>query len=143
MNASYMDFPRVIAAVKKQVTDVLASNPVSIDQFNKLVWSGSRGNKQASAPEEEQELTTDPEPVNKLRTKLKQETLDLFKQERLAYIIEGSWFKQPRAPKGKQTTFTYFRLSDNKQDLLSGTSTSNANIPELTVVGNAILIFSL
>ncbi len=154
MNASYMDFPRVIAAVKKQISDVLASNPTSIDQFNKgmvyrvvlvltagrvVVWSGTRGVKQPTAAEEEEERSNDPEPVNKLRAKIKQEMFELIKEQRLSFLFEGNWFKIPSKAKAKQTSFIYLKISDNKQEILCGTSATNTTVPELSVAGESVM----
>lgn len=36
MKASYMEFPKVLAAVRKQISDVLAQNPSSIDMFHRV-----------------------------------------------------------------------------------------------------------
>ncbi len=48
MNASYMDFPKVIAAVRKQISDVLAQNPSTIEMFHRVAsW------KQTGLHEEE------------------------------------------------------------------------------------------
>jgi len=129
MNASYMDFPKVIAAVKKQIGEVLATNPSSLDQFNKVILSGVLSTNQIQIVEYNNE---EPEPVRKFRTKIKQEMTEFFKQQRLSFLLDGAWFKSPKS-KGKQTSFIYFRLAENKQDFLSGTSnTVGTGVPELT-----------
>lgn len=134
MNASYMDFPKVIAAVKKRVTEVLQTNPSSIEIFNKSVNLSHNARQQHDTVEED-EAVTDIESIAKLRNKIKVDIADTFKQQRLLALCEGSWFKVPTIPsqskvKGKQDTFIYLKLADNKQDFITATSTSNTSPPD-------------
>jgi len=130
MNASYMDFPRVIAAVKKQIGDVLITNPTSVDQFNRAAtWSGAR--KQPTQAIEEEE-TSEPEAVKVLRSKLKQEILQLIKEQRKAFLFRGAWFKVYK-PKSKQQQFAYCRVTETQpHEVLFGLFALNDKLPQLS-----------
>jgi len=124
MNASYMDFPKVIAAVKKQISDVLAGNPSSIEQFNRAaLWTGPK--QQTQQPEEE---THEPEPVKALRSQMRAELLDVVKQQKVTFLQQGNWFKVYK-PKNKQPPFMYFKLQENCQDLSWGFSQTSDQLP--------------
>lgn len=116
MNASYMDFPKVIAAVHKQIVEVIDARPLSIDQYHfMLCYKGLPVAIEDPTMEE-------PESVKKLRTVVKKEILELIKQQKLAYLTDGCVFKvlkgQPKE-KGKNVgpQFLYAKVSDNHQEL--------------------------
>jgi len=128
MNASYMDFPRVIAAVKKLVSDVIASNPASLDQFNRAaLWSGPKQPLAQKSAEEEEE-TAEPEPIKKLKAQIKQEMLDLVKQQKVSFLLQGAWFKVYK-PKAKQPPFVYCKLADNQSEFYLGASANADTVP--------------
>lgn len=119
MNASYMDFPKVIAAVHKQIVEVMDARPLSLEQFHNLlcnkgrplVGEGSASNDEVVA-------------ITKLRTVVRKETLDMVKHQRLAYLVDGCCFRMLRGLKEKSgrnllmQQFLYAKVSDNHQDLL-------------------------
>jgi len=116
MNASYMDFPRVIAAVKKQIADVLAANPSSIDQFNRAAtWKGPKQQNQV----QEEDETTEPEPVKKLRSQLRIDLMEMIRSKKLNALIKGAYFRVYK-PKPKQPSFIYFRIQENLQEFVYG-----------------------
>jgi hypothetical protein len=59
MNASYMDFPKVIAAVKKQIESLLDVNPVSLDTFTRAL--SKEGGMQQIGQEGEDDDTEHPQ----------------------------------------------------------------------------------
>ena len=138
MNASYMDFPKVIAAVRKRISDVINTNPLTIDQFQKAVTiigatHNRKVNKDNNSDEDSLQTNNNNETINKLRDKIKNETQEIMKQQRNSILIEGMWFKSPKSTnKSKQFTFTYLKLMDNKQEFIIGTST-NTNQSESTM----------
>jgi len=124
MNAGYMDFPKVIAAVKKQISDVLATNPASIEQFNRqALWTGPK--QQVPEPQEE---TPEPEPVKSLKAQIKAEFLDIVKQQKVSFLQQGNWFKVYK-PKNKQPPFMYFKLQENCQDMNWGFTQTGEQFP--------------
>jgi hypothetical protein len=59
MNASYMEFPKVIAAVKKQIESLLDLNPVSLDTFTRAL--SKEGGMQQISQEGEDDDTEHPQ----------------------------------------------------------------------------------
>lgn len=118
MNASYMDFPKVIAAVHKQIVEVMDSRPFSIENFHTMLcYKGLPTNY------DEQNNNEEPESVKKLKMVVKKEILELIKQQKLAYLTDGCVFKvlkgqQPKE-KGKNVgqQYLFAKVSDNHQEL--------------------------
>lgn len=118
MNASYMDWSNVIAAVRKQISDVLAQNPATIEMFHRVAsW------KQTGLHEEEDtavEAGDQPDPLNKIRTKVRKNMTDLVKNQKLGYLREGCSFKAyGQKQKGNKNAqqYVFLRLHDSMQHL--------------------------
>lgn len=126
MNASYMDFPRVISAVRKQMGDVFVKNPITLDQFERAATGF--GKKQADVHDDDEALPNAPLPVKQLRAHLKQEILGLVKKQRISYLVEGAFFKVYK-PKGKQHSYLYLKLSPNLQEFFYAAAPSLDSIP--------------
>eukprot|EP01113_Clastostelium_recurvatum_P031692 TRINITY_DN3983_c0_g1_i2.p1 TRINITY_DN3983_c0_g1~~TRINITY_DN3983_c0_g1_i2.p1 ORF type:complete len:737 (-),score=209.05 TRINITY_DN3983_c0_g1_i2:84-2294(-) len=126
MNASYMDFPRVIAAVKKQIAEVLAASPLSLDQFHSAACSKGRG----TIGEDEADAG-EPESIKRLRSHVKKEILDLIKTQKLAYLQDGQFFKYLRPSQSKDkksgTAFVFMKLVD--QDLMYAAVSDSSEKP--------------
>lgn len=113
MNASYMDFPRVIAAVKKQMGDALNANYPTIEQLNRgVTFAGPRGRSQSTALNEEEEIA-EPEPYKQLRAEVKAEIMRLVKEQKKGWLQQGCCFRIYK-PKAKQLPYIYCKLVDNQ-----------------------------
>lgn len=128
MDASYMDFPKVIAAVKTKLSEAISSNPSSLEQFNRAAtWKGT---KQPMKTVET--IAIEVEDVRALRSQIRAETTKLVKQQKLSYLMDGAWFKEHK-PKNKQHSYLYCKLSENQKELTYGLVSDNQLVPtELT-----------
>ncbi|KAL6072968.1 ELMO domain-containing protein 1 [Balamuthia mandrillaris] len=138
MNASYMDFPKVMAAVRKQIGDVLAQNPATVEMFQRVAsWkqSGLHG-EDDTAVTINGEANSATNPLNKLRHNVRKAMLELVKSQKLSYLRDGCAFKvYSNKLKGKAVQQLYFfRLSENHKELLYGPITNGDvdSVPELT-----------
>ena len=75
MNASYMDFPKVIAAVRKQIEDVLEVNPVSLDIFSRAVT------KEGTAQEQDDDENEHPQ-IKAIKSNIRKETFVSSKKKK-------------------------------------------------------------
>lgn len=109
---------QVIAAVRKQISDVLNQNPATIEMFNRVAsW------KQTGMHEEE-DTTNDtgdqPDPLNKIRTKVRKNMVELVRNQKLSYLREGCAFKAyGQKQKGNKNAqqYIFMRLHDSMQHL--------------------------
>jgi len=127
MNASYMDFPKVIAAVHKQIVEVVEARPLTLEQFHFAACC--KGQQMAMGDEADGE---EPEALKKLRTQVKKENLEIVKQQKLAYLVDGCSFKVLKAQqKGKNVAQQYLfaRLSENHQELGYGPISDPTEVP--------------
>lgn len=111
MNASYMDFPRVLAAVQKQIVEVIDARPLTLEQFHMAAcFKGS--NLSMGEPDIEE-----PESVKKLRTTVNKEVLEMVKQQKLSYLTDGCCFRVLKSAQSKKQLFFYARLNENHTEL--------------------------
>jgi hypothetical protein len=104
--------------VRKQINDVLAQNPATIEMFHRVAsW------KQTGLHEEEDNTTDSgdqPDPLNKIRTKVRKNMTDLVKNQKLSYLREGCTFKAyGQKQKGNKNAqqYVFLRLHDSMQHL--------------------------
>jgi len=128
MNASYMDFPKVIAAVHKQIVEVVEARPLTLEQFH---FAACCKGQQITMEGDETD-GEEPEAVKKLRTQVKKENLELVKQNKLSYLVDGCTFKVLKAQqKGKNVPQQYLfaKLSENHQELGYGPIPDTSEVP--------------
>jgi len=145
MVASYMDFPRVIAAVRKRMTDVIELNPRSLEQFDAMATQqhpalnlsdnihgeSGIGTGLVSAAEIDDSFLTndDPEPVRALRSNIKDGVLkEIIRQQKVMLLQQGTTFRVYK-PKAKQPPFNFFRLLTNREEFFYGPAMSVNEIP--------------
>jgi hypothetical protein len=104
--------------VRKQISDVLTQNPATIEMFHRVAsW------KQTGLHEEEDtavEAGDQPDPLNKIRTKVRKDMTDLVKNQQLGYLREGCSFKAyGQKQKGNKNAqqYVFLRLHDSMQHL--------------------------
>eukprot|EP00026_Physarum_polycephalum_P003210 Phypoly_transcript_03220.p1 GENE.Phypoly_transcript_03220~~Phypoly_transcript_03220.p1 ORF type:complete len:700 (+),score=127.66 Phypoly_transcript_03220:236-2335(+) len=117
MNASYMDFPKVLAAVQKQIMEVIDARPLTLEQFHMAAcFKGS--NLSMGEPDIEE-----PESVKKLRTTVKKEVLEMVKQQKLSYLTDGCCFRVLKGATSKNKgaqSFFFARVNENHTELAWG-----------------------
>eukprot|EP01104_Vermistella_antarctica_P012204 TRINITY_DN348_c0_g1_i1.p1 TRINITY_DN348_c0_g1~~TRINITY_DN348_c0_g1_i1.p1 ORF type:complete len:706 (+),score=182.78 TRINITY_DN348_c0_g1_i1:325-2442(+) len=121
MNASYMDFPAVIAASKKHVTDNLHVD--SLDNLKRLAlnFDGTATGSVAESDKDEVELSAhdihivlDEEsaesgPLVNMRRSVREDVMTMVKTQKISLMKEGTHFQQYRTLKKQQ--FIFLRLN--------------------------------
>jgi len=121
MNAARVDFPKVFEVMKEQVMRALQTMPTNADQLKSSlsnlpyakiaeIWSAERKQKE--------EWDTQAKPIQELRKKIEPEMLDLIKQQRLNYLVNGTHFPLPKARSSAK--YTFCRLTANHKTLCYG-----------------------
>jgi len=153
MMASYMDFPKVIAAVKKLVGDAIVTNPSTIDQFARAtLWNGPKGigggggpSNAAFAKSDDEDSgnigTSEPQSIKKLKARIRMDMAEIVKAQKVSFLVQGNWFKiyKLKGKEGKQLgQYLYCKLSENHQELTYGVTNANDTLPAefLTVKTN-------
>lgn len=85
MNASYMEFPKVIAAVKRQIQDSLQVNPLSLELFCRTSTTTSLTGSNIEKDEEADEHPR----LKALKATFRAEMSNMIQQQRLDYLKEG------------------------------------------------------
>eukprot|EP01112_Ceratiomyxa_fruticulosa_P021611 TRINITY_DN7666_c0_g3_i2.p1 TRINITY_DN7666_c0_g3~~TRINITY_DN7666_c0_g3_i2.p1 ORF type:complete len:712 (+),score=155.21 TRINITY_DN7666_c0_g3_i2:203-2338(+) len=138
MQASYMDFPKVIAAVKKQIFDVVAACPLTLEQFFSAACSKGRG----TIGESDDSDQAEPDSIKKLRIQVKKETMELVRSQKIAYLQDGQAFKslKPIQSKDKKLApqFMFYKLND--QELFFGPTMEYTERPALSSLSNSLKI---
>jgi hypothetical protein len=104
MNASYMEFPKVIAAVKRQISDSLQVNPTSLDNFCR----GSATPSLTGAVEKDEEGDEHPR-LKTLKQNFRAEMSNMIQQQRLDYLREGGTFMGHGKTKDKKGQYFYMK----------------------------------
>lgn len=121
MSAALVDFNKVFEVMKEQVTRSLQSMPTTADQlktnlsnlpYQRIaeIWQAERQKKEA--------WESQAKPIQELRKKLEPEMLDLIKQQRLNFLMNGSHFPLPKTRTNAKHMFC--RLTANNKTLCYG-----------------------
>lgn len=97
MRATAADFNRVISVVKDQVKRVLNEKPESIEKLKTKAFSLTYQQFLRLMQQEAQErniLDSQTKPVMELRAQIEPEIRELVRQQRLAQLVDGEYFKQ-------------------------------------------------
>ena len=104
MNASYMEFPKVIAAVKRQIADSLQVNPLSLENFCK----GSTTQSLTGAVEKDEEADEHPR-LKALKQAFRTEMSNMIQLQRMDSLKEGATFMGFGKTKDKKGQFFYMK----------------------------------
>jgi hypothetical protein len=105
MNASYMEFPKVIAAVKRQIADSLQVNPLSLDNFCK---SSTTQSLTGGSVEKDEETDEHPR-LKALKATFRAEMSNMIQQQRLDSLKEGATFMGTGKTKDKKGQYFYMK----------------------------------
>ncbi|XP_056649056.1 engulfment and cell motility protein 1 [Diorhabda sublineata] len=124
MRATAEDFQKVASVGQEQIVRALETTPASLDQFkSKLhmltyneitqLWQLERNTRE--------EWESHAKPVVELREQITPDIMGLIKQQRLAFLVEGTRFTK-YSPRGQRIKdkFWYMRLSPNHKVLHYG-----------------------
>lgn len=115
MNASYMDFPKVIAAVRKQIEDVLEINPVTLDIFSRAVT------KEGTATEQDGDDDNEHPQIKAIKATIRKETYDMYVNNRMEKLKDGCNFaalgKLKEASGKSKVAYVFVRLDPTMQSV--------------------------
>lgn len=123
MNASYMEFPKVIAAVKRQISDSLQVNPTSLDNFCK----GSVSPSLTGAVEKDEEADEHPR-LKALKQNFRAEMSNMIQNQRLDYLREGGTFMGHGKTKDKRGQFFFMKADSTLSAINFGFVTTSMEV---------------
>lgn len=145
MRATSEDFHKVFSVVREQIIRSLNSRPGNLDDFRSKI---STLNYQTITTLRQQERTSKEEcestasSIVKLKEKLTPEIMQLIKQQRLYFLIEGSRFSKYSQGARSKAKFWYARLSPNHKVIHYG-DCDEKTIPSLEELPNKILVIDI
>ncbi|EGG25214.1 engulfment and cell motility ELM family protein [Cavenderia fasciculata] len=119
MNASYMDFPKVLATVRQSTVTALDNKPTTLEAFN---WGqqyvGGANKKQNPHFEKEEDDHSQSEDIKKLKQQINTGIMDIMKNQKVSIMQEGLFFKLQRPIKGGKViqTHLFVKLSSDCQE---------------------------
>mmetsp|Transcript_11110 Transcript_11110/g.45297 ORF Transcript_11110/g.45297 Transcript_11110/m.45297 type:complete len:730 (+) Transcript_11110:214-2403(+) len=148
MNAAYMDFPKVISAVKEKVAAV-AENNDSISSFRRGCSKGTvmEAIRQETKKEEEAKSQTIPLPqisvppavLQEITESTRKATIDITRAQKLQVIKAGAVFKElMKKGKHQAQTFLYLICSAEEDAFLWERVPDAATVPEYASIANRI-----
>ncbi|KAK2162225.1 hypothetical protein LSH36_101g00020 [Paralvinella palmiformis] len=108
MRAAAADFSKVLLVAQEQITRTMDKCSDNFDRFKNHLWSLSYQELNKiwlRDRKSKEELESQAKPIVELRERLKPEILDLIKQQRLNYLVEGSRFYSRPGRKGERVWF--------------------------------------
>lgn len=105
MNASYMEFPKVIAAVKRQIQDSLQVNPLSLELFCR---TSTTATLTGGTIEKDEEIDEHPR-LKALKVTFRTEVSNMIQQQRLDYLKEGVTVMGHGKTKDKRGQYVYMK----------------------------------
>lgn len=115
MRATSADLPKVLSVVREQTNRALETQPGTFEQLkiklNALTYAEIT-NLWLQERRHKEEWESQAKPIMELREQIKPEVIDLIKQQRLNYLVEGTLFKNHTGNRRKYKHW-YCRLSPN------------------------------
>lgn len=146
MRATAEDFAKVLSVVKEQITRSLKENPTNLDQFKvkitKLTYSEitSLWQQERIIREEDESQAR---PILELREQITPEIVDLIRQQRLVFLVQGTLFTEYSSRGQRQKNkFWYCRLSPNHKYFHYGDCDENAK-PSIEELDHKIAIVDI
>lgn len=145
MRATAEDFQKVFSVVREQITRSLKSRPGNLDDFRSKI---ATLNYQTITTLRQQERTSKEEcestasAIVKLKEKITPEIMDLIKQQRLNFLVEGTRFSKYSRGARSKDKFWYARLSPNHKVIHYG-DCDEKTIPTLEELSNKVLVIDI
>ncbi|KAK2191324.1 hypothetical protein NP493_54g03014 [Ridgeia piscesae] len=146
MKATSADFIKVFSVVKEQITRALERQPLTFDLFRHelqhltyaeitRIWTQERRNKE--------DWESHSRPIVELREKIKPEIIELIKEQRLHYLVEGTQFtKYSQRGARMKDKFWYCRLSPNHKVFHYG-DCEEASVPSIEQLQNKLAVVDI
>jgi len=122
MDAKVCDIEKVIKLVKKQLLNIMSQPekmPHQVDKFKQILFNHPYANVKAdylTVAESSFERQLKSEALVNLRASKRDEFSEVVKEQRLASMTEGMWFRKIK-PTGKEDFLFFVRLSKNHKEL--------------------------
>ncbi|TMW51271.1 hypothetical protein DOY81_003657 [Sarcophaga bullata] len=145
MRATGEDFLKVFSVVREQITRTLKQRPDNLEDFRLKIahftyQTITNLRQQERTSKEECDSTASA--IVKLKEKISPHILDLIKQQRLAFLVEGTRFpKYSRGARSKDK-FWYARLSPNHKVIHYG-DCDEKTIPTLEELSNKVSVVDI
>jgi len=153
MKANYMDFGKVLAAVRAQVEAALESQPLDLESLSRSltapdlgatsltgsVGSSALNSSSASlnAPSTFSDDTSDAPHMRVMKTQLRNEAVNMFGTQRAIVLSQGQTFANPAVVKGKSSeatdlsTAAWLHARVVNGELQYGAATSQTDVPRV------------
>ncbi|EFA86617.1 engulfment and cell motility ELM family protein [Heterostelium album PN500] len=115
MNASYMEFPKVIATVKQSIVTALETKPTTLEAFN---WAAGASKKSNTFQNEDESLES--EDIKKLKNIIKTDIMEVLKTQKLNILADGIYFKLQKPVKAKTVTHTHLYVCQTAVSQVNG-----------------------
>lgn len=145
MRATAEDFQKVLSVVREQINRTLKIRPENLEDFRFKI---GQLNYQAITNLRQQERTSKEEcestafAIVKLKEKISPEVILLIKQQRLAYLVEGTRFSKYSRGVRSKDKFWYARLSPNHKVIHYGDCDEKA-VPNLEELTNKVVVIDI
>ncbi|XP_071958982.1 engulfment and cell motility protein 1-like [Antedon mediterranea] len=126
MRATVDDLDKVLSVVKEQIEYALKEKPSAIENFKTKLTALNYNEIQKRRQQErsiKEEIDSQAAPVVELRNKIRPEIIDLIKQQRFKYLMQGT-----KVPGIKANTQFFCRLSPNQKYVQYATVADDKNI---------------
>ncbi|CAH1782758.1 unnamed protein product [Owenia fusiformis] len=149
MRATAADFTKVLSVVREQITRTLenteSARPLSFDQFKhnlaSLTYSEITNIWQRER-ESKEEWESKARPIKELKEEITPEIVELIKQQRLNYVMEGTRFTK-YIPNKRQKGHWYCRLSPNQKFLHYGDWGEENTKPPIESLPNKLAVVDI
>lgn len=145
MRATAEDFLKVFSVVREQITRTLKARPENLEDFRVKIalltyQTITTLRQQERTSKEECESTASA--IVKLKEKICPDVMDLIKQQRLSFLVEGTRFSKYARGTRSKDKFWYARLSPNHKVIHYG-DCDEKTIPTLEELTNKVLVIDI
>ncbi|XP_073825310.1 engulfment and cell motility Ced-12 [Musca autumnalis] len=145
MRATGEDFQKVFSVVREQITRTLKQKPDNFEDFRGKIahftyQTITNLRQQERTSKEECDSTASA--IVKLKEKISPHILDLIKQQRLAFLVEGTRFSKYSRGARSKDKFWYARLSPNHKVIHYG-DCDEKTIPTLEELPNKVSVIDI
>lgn len=145
MRATSEDFAKVFSVVREQIQRTLKERPGNLEDFKAKINTFTYGKitqlrQQERTSKEECESTASA--IVKLKEKITPEIIELIKEQRLGFLVEGTRFSKYSRGARSKDKFWYARLSPNHKVIHYG-DCDEKTVPTLEELTNKIQVYEI
>lgn len=142
MRATAEDFQKVFSVVREQIIRTLKERPENLEEFRAkiaLLTYQTITNLRQQERISKEECDSTASAIVKLKEKISPHILDLIKQQRLSYLVEGTRFSKYSRGTRSKDKFWYARLSPNHKVIHYG-DCDEKTVPTLEELTNKVTV---